>query len=227
MRIPTSLEELSLSFGYLWCNDTATANFDPALLAKSLRQHKDTLRVLDVDLGCAEVVGPYTGPDETLDEEPKDCDRYYYQLDLAASKDTLRGRDLEDDHATNTMGSLRDYTALTRLSISIEALLGTTYMFDRLEEEPEFRLVDALPPNLEYLCLYSYQEGKVPEVDDHVAELMRDMSERFPRLREVLGVDVMVPGVYPRQKDPDFAFRVCEEDLCERPEEVEPDWEEV
>lgn len=56
---------------------------------------------------------------------------------------------------------------------------------------------------------------------------MRVMSERFSRLGEVVGVDVMVPGVYTRQKDPDFAFRVCEKDLCERPEEVEPDWEEV
>ena len=108
-----------------------------------------------------------------------------------------------------TIGSLHDFTALKRLSIGIRFLMGPNVRHYvgpsawtepsgppfRLATMPPFRLVDALPPNLEYLCLRGYFRGENPDVDDHINELLEKKTDRFPHLKEVEGIDIPVPGL--------------------------------
>jgi len=200
IRIPIGLQELSLSFYRLNSSDRYMTLVDLAFLAKSLRQHKDTLRVLGLDLGSA-----FAEHVEELDEEmagaeledERLCDKYFH-LDKAISTGSLHPHHIEDSREYgNKIGSLRDYTTLTQLSISIRAILGE-FIFNSvtLRNPPAFRLVDALPPNLEYLCLYGYEKGKSAEMDSHVMELLEGKGERLPKLKEIVGVDETVPGTF-------------------------------
>lgn len=197
LRVPAGLEEISLSFGGLWMVDSPGAQIAPALLEKALRQHKNTLRVLDLDISSAEIMDYDGRPSFDPEYDPDYTADRYYKMDLAASEGPVYAHELEDGHETLALGSLRDYEALTHLSVSIE-LLTTRLVpgFRTRRDESEFRLVDALPANLEYLCLYAYEKGKDEEHDGHVEELMRRKAERLPKLREVVGVDELVPGVF-------------------------------
>lgn len=58
-----------------------------------------------------------------------------------------------------------------------------------------YRLIDALPPNLEFLRLYGYKKGEVDVIDGYVNELLEKKADRFPKLREIEGVDEFLPGV--------------------------------
>ena len=226
LRIPAGLEELFLSFGGLWMVDSPGAQIAPALLEKALRQHKGTLRVLDLDIGSAEIsdydgrpfVDPECDPDYTADR--------YYQMDLAAGEGPIYAHELEDGHDTLAVGSLRDYKALTHLSVSIELLTTSMLPQGRIgRHESEFRLVDALPANLEYLCLYAYEKGKDEKHDSHVEELMRTKSERLPRLREVVGVDKLVPGVFDKPEGWKDGGYIPEDALWNRPDDgLDGDW---
>ena len=225
LRIPAGLEELSLSFGGLWMVESPGAQIAPALLEKALRQHKSTLRVLDLDMGSAEIseydgrpfIDPECDPDYTASS--------YYQMDLAASEGPIYAHELEDGHETLALGSLRDYKALTHLSVSIELLTTSMPPTGTIGHgKSEFRLVDALPANLEYLCLYAYEKGKDETHDSHVEELMRRKSERLPRLREVVGVDELVPGVFDKPEGWEGG-RCSEESLWDRPDDgLDGDW---
>lgn len=84
-----------------------------------------------------------------------------------------------------------------------------------------YRLVDALPPNLEFLRLYGYKRGQFPNIDAHVTELLEKKDERFPRLKGIEGVDEFLPGV-PGQYGPE----PDEEDVWKRPK-GNLDWLEV
>lgn len=212
VRIPVALEELSLSLGGLMPEDKGLGpNLNPALLERALRQHKATLRVLDLDVGfgctvCRDEPYPHVddGDDELYGFDPEDkC----YKMDLAASGDAgpLLVREL-DDSTSFTIGSLRDYAALTRLSINVEVLVAgrdTAHPYRSMrppvQDEPVIRLIDMLPPNLEYLCLYNYKKGENDRWDSHVAELMEHKAERLPKLKEVVGVGETEPGVGPRK----------------------------
>lgn len=220
VRIPVALEELSLSFGGMWCVGSHGANVDPATLAKALRQHKETLRVLDLDMGSAYITDH--GARRTDDEQDFDTENEYYQMDLAASEGPLYAYELENDHETLAIGSLRDYTALTRMSISIELLTtsqtSAPHDLERVYKS-EFRLIDTLPPNLEYLCLYGYEKGTDLELDDHVAELIDNKSERLPKLKEIVGVDKLEPGILVSRANGRSYGSEPEETLWQRPDD--------
>ena len=224
VRIPAGLEELSLSFGGLWAVDGYGGNLEPATLGKALRQHKKTLRVLDLDMGSA-IISNFIGRWPEEDEEPGyyDTDNKYYQMDLAEGEMPLYADQLRDEHETFAIGSLTDYAALTRLSISIEAMTVRRFYYSpdtpQLIEKPEYRLINTLPPNLEYLCLYDYEKGKSPRVDGEVAELMENKSERFPKLKEIVGVDKPELGVFTDRPDAPRGRRCPEEMLWEWPED--------
>ena len=219
LRIPAGLEEISLSFGGLWKDDDPCAYIAPALLEKALRQHKPTLRMLDLDMGSA-AISDCDGRPVFDPEDPDFTANRYYQIDLAASEGPVYAHELEDNHETLALGSLRDYKALTHLSVSIDLLTTALLPGNSIGlDETEFRLVDALPANLEYLCLYAYEKGKDKENDSHVEELMRRKSERLPRLREVVGVDHLVPGVFTKPEGW-TSFRSHPEDaLWDRPDD--------
>lgn len=75
-----------------------------------------------------------------------------------------------------------------------------------------YRLIDALPANLEFLRLYGYQRGVNAMVDGHVTELLERKSEVLPNLREIEGVDECLPGV-PGTYD----VELDDEEVWERP----------
>lgn len=204
IRIPTALEDLRVSFGGLLYRDCSSLCVSPTLLGKAIRQHKPTLQSLELDLGCGGVyVYDYDEPNEyDLDEEgnleisvPSKCEKYH-ELDMANLKVPLLARDLAHDHKLNTVGSLKDFIKLTRLSISIEFLISGIVSGESLAETPECDLTDTLPPNLEYLCLYGYKKGFNKQLDRLIRDFMKDRATRLPTLREVVGVDQMEPGAY-------------------------------
>ena len=223
LRIPAHLEELSVSIGGLFHSDGGSPFVDVGLLARSLEQHVHTLRVLDLDLG--EAVGPWMQEESTEDWEDEDWedDAFekrineerlvdgYFKLDESVSQGPLYPRDVRslEDHGRMTM-AFRDYTALTHLSLNLEAILGPTGLWpvdkvvrDKLASHPALPLIDALPPSLEYLCLYGYEKGKIPEFDEQVGELMSKMGERLPKLVEVRGVDELERVIDPDSDEND------------------------
>ncbi|SPN99264.1 uncharacterized protein DNG_02301 [Cephalotrichum gorgonifer] len=211
IRLPIGLEEMSFSLGGLWHTKGGTPIILVGLVGRSLEQHKSTLRVLDMDLGEAIYVWMdhcSSGRDEDVRytgyEEEKGRYRNYvrdefFSIDNASSEGPLRPQDIEKpEHQDGRVIDLRHYTALTHLSINIEAIVGPTYEDyvdkhttprHKLIRQLPYRLVDALPTSLEYLCLYGYQKGKVVEIDEQVEELMEKKDERFPILQEIRGID--------------------------------------
>lgn len=111
--IPAALEELSVSFAYMWCADCTEPNVHPGLLSKALRQHRRTLCVPDLEWGCAHIVVQWAHEEcEDDADQPRDSGVYCYELDLTASEGPPRAYDLTDEHRSETIGSLRDPTAL-------------------------------------------------------------------------------------------------------------------
>ena len=171
----------------------------------SLVQHKHTLRVLDLDVGFASTYLPQNFSDDESDEDEYNvlgdldiCDEYYC-LDEAISEGPLRPEEIKDGQAYDgKIGSLRHYTSLTQVTISIRALFGDLELNSPvLAKPPSIRLIDMLPSNLEYLRLYGYEKGRIRELDDHVNELLGGESKRLPNLKEVDGVDNVELGVLP------------------------------
>ncbi|KAJ4257381.1 hypothetical protein NW762_008500 [Fusarium torreyae] len=191
IRAPKALEEFKIVIGGLWQMEPGRFNIRPQTLGKSLLQHKHTLRVLELDISDFDYSEVNSWEDDAL-KELEQRGKKYYQLDKASSSLTFWLKDVPDDRAYgSTIGSLYDFTALTHLSISLSALLGPSSEI----QKPPFRLLDALPPNLKYLCLFGYVKGKNKEVDDHIEELVQHKRDRFPSLVEIQGVDETVMGV--------------------------------
>ncbi len=92
-----------------------------------------------------------------------------------------------------TIGPLTRFTEMRHLGITVSALLGPKRLWEGSKERnfegPPFRLVDALPKGLESLHLYSYEKGDCDMYDGHVDELMAQMAEKLPLLKEIKGVE--------------------------------------
>lgn len=224
IRIPTGLEELSVSMGGLVHLEGGSPDANMGLFGRCLEQHKLTLKVLDLDLGEGLVPWMYMnsrGMDDPADQDEfEDEDEFYdppddiyFTLDEDISEGPLRAKHVgwREDH-DRTMMVLHDYTALTRLSINIEVILGPTeykhvdeVTTKQLARRPFRSLIDALPPSLEYLCLYGYIKGDIPELDEQVADFMARKSEHLPKLTEVRGVD-SVERVVELDRDEDNGY---------------------
>ncbi|PGG97510.1 hypothetical protein AJ79_09180 [Helicocarpus griseus UAMH5409] len=126
-----------------------------------------------------------------------------------------------------TIGSLHDFVALKRLSIGVRALFGPGD-----QDDPEivpFRLINSLPPNLEYLCIRGYVAGQNPSYTSQIEEFMEN-KDRWPAsLKEVCGIGECIDGL-PALKGPrndegtDGDEDSGDEDGEEEEEEVLP-WE--
>ncbi|OIW35506.1 hypothetical protein CONLIGDRAFT_61925 [Coniochaeta ligniaria NRRL 30616] len=218
IRIPKALEEFSLSTGGLSNADAGNAILFPKTLSKCLLEHRDSLRELDLDAAV-------TGPHGDMDEHGRDPDggeaewnadqmsQWYFVQDMEdsdSSESSLWAEDLPNtrEYTALSIGSMHDFRALTRLSIRIGLILGYDDISSYEPPVPSdsYRLVDALPPNLEFLRLYGYRKGEHAHIDAHVAELLEKKAERFPKLGEIEGVDEFLPGVagrYGRNPDDD------------------------
>ncbi|KAF6824038.1 F-box domain containing protein [Colletotrichum musicola] len=217
LRAPLNLEELVLSTGglWLWEGDISLASLKG--WHKSLLMQKDSLKVLDMDVGAG--IWPYArgegetgwegdadGPEGDEDEEwgwiledhAELRQDEYFAMDEALGGGPLYSHELPDTRPYGyTIGSFHDFPKLTHLSITLRAFMGPGITFDpsaNLTVKPPFRLFEALPPNLEYLCFYDYDKGVNADIDDHVREFMEKKGELFPSLREVVGVDEKVPA---------------------------------
>ncbi|KIL88794.1 hypothetical protein FAVG1_08043 [Fusarium avenaceum] len=210
IRAPKVLEELKISTGGLWALDPGMFDIPCKTIGKSLLQHRSTLRILDLDVSFDH--GEDRSREEFSDQFLSQSEEEYFKLDKESSEVPFWLDDIPDDRPYGlTIGSLHDFNALTHLSIGISALLGPSYE----TEEPPLRLIDALPPSLEYLCLYGYVKGENKNLDSHVEEFMQHKESRFPQLVEVQGVDKTVVGIANFYAGYD---RLDEEDLWKWPE---------
>ncbi|KAG9495552.1 hypothetical protein J7337_013801 [Fusarium musae] len=246
ISIPKALEEFKLSIGGLWTLDGADTSSEPFYIIRALYAHRHSLRVLDldVDVGAGanavdwDVDGNYEeGKDDGTDWEIKDQLDLYGRDRLVLDKKITTGHKMESGKEyTPTIGSLHDFPHLTHLSIGIMPLLGEylggfdKYGFKeppyRLEKPAPFRLVDMLPPSLEYLCLYGYTRGQNPVVDEHIDELLAKRADRLPNLKAVGGIYERVRDIKDALHDMALA-EVDEEELYVRGEGFESGWKKV
>ncbi|KAI1036029.1 hypothetical protein LB504_011405 [Fusarium proliferatum] len=246
ISIPKSLEEFKLSIGGLMTNDGADTHSEPFLIARALSAHRDSLRVLDIDVDVGTGADVLDG-DVDRNCEGEDDDRFDWeiqdQLDLYGRDRLALDREISTGHNmdsgkeyTATIGSLHDFRRLTHLSIGIMPLLGEYDGWQppfRIKEPPyrlmkpaPFRLVDMLPPSLEYLCLYGYVRGENPDVDEHIDELLAKRDDKLPKLKAVRGVDERVRDIKDILHDMAVA-EVDEDERCVRGEGFGSGWKKV
>lgn len=211
MLIPKQLEEFKLSLGGLWHPDGGEASVHPRVLGEALLEHRDTLRVLELDLEGGLAVEEFTPLYHDEDTDPYELEAQlelvgeYFRLEEAVS---VRGEGAGRGGTWgfgSTVGLLRGYTALRELGVSVRALLGLAkgsqdhvYGPAPRGKGPGMRLVDMLPEGLEVLRLFEYEKGRWPDHDEQVRELMESRGERFPGLTVVEGVE---ESLFMRSKD--------------------------
>ncbi|KAK3689705.1 hypothetical protein B0T22DRAFT_514364 [Podospora appendiculata] len=194
IRIPLRLDEFTLTDVGLRRLDGGSAMVHPKTLGKCLLAHKDTLRVLDLDLGSfstrleeedrrdLEEIKLWDGGEEERYAADKDV---YFDMDIQVSTTgggPLFPEDLPDTRTYGrTIGSFHDFSALRRLNISVNTFLGpcVSEVWDNKSvnywDQPPFRLIDALPPNLESLCFVREEKDmdhmyRRPEANLHWVE---------------------------------------------------------
>lgn len=229
LSIPKALEDFRFSIGGLWSTDGGLPLISAAELGRDLRLSRHTLRVLDLDLGIIRLGDDRWDEDDYDDKDEVEAALHQYELKRYGDEYMRMDMDISGEappdvdgpQGRSIVGSLHVFVAMTHLSINIGALMGPSeyqqegsqQQQQRLIRSPPFRLVDALPPNLEYLCLYGYVRGTNPDVDQHVDDLLARMAERLPKLKELRGVSEMEPSLgdlYDENMD--------EEELWRRPE---------
>lgn len=235
-----TLEELTLSRGGLKTRDTSIHFFFMRTLGKALLEYRTTLKKLDLNSQA------YRGEEETIEDsygdDPEDQklalehegnnDERWHKgeyLDVDTSSSAHSSLDHPDSREYGiTIGSLHDFEALTHLSINIVALLGKpeSERANPREDyvEPPFKLVDGLPPNLEYLRLYDYTKGAHKDIDDQVQQLLAVRQQRYPRLKVIEGVDQTVPGMLTQYPG---AIGWDDDKVHQRPERSDLGWKEA
>lgn len=202
MRLPKALEEFTHTTGGLFSRDGAKPYVKSMTIGEALRQHRNTLRKLTLSSEDITWPPPFALEDEDpsaniTSEEYKAIQKHYglryIQKDLDIQDQLLEADDSREQPPLNGIGSLRDFTLLTHLNISLEMLFGfglADYSGKccQLNPKPEKSLVELLPPNLEYLCIYDYIRGTVMDFDQNINELLACKGDKFPRLKSISGV---------------------------------------
>lgn len=236
IAISKDLEDVKLSIGGLWSQDGGSPLFALATIGERLSEHRSTLKRLDLDVdGNSEedtpedMYGDYW--EEELEGLQKLFEEFYGHDYLALDKEAAAPPSVSDASKRTygrTIGSLHDFEALTHLSIRLKGLLGPPFgerwshtRIPEHEQKPPFRLVDGLPPNLEYLCIYDYERGAHSDFDGYINELLAEKAERYPKLKEILGIDEFVPSL-----ESQFWDRK-EDSLYQRPERNDLGWKEA
>ncbi|KAF5664708.1 hypothetical protein FHETE_6979 [Fusarium heterosporum] len=233
---PKALQELKLSMGGLWHTDGGSPMVTASEIGKALAAHKDTLRVLDVDLDKA-----------IYKRDKRREEQYDYDTDEKNAMRPRRGQPVTNvdriasDKATSvslkyisedargygfTIGPFHDFPHLRHLSISILTFFGPWNEYVppfHLSTPAPFRLIDALPSSLEYLCIYGYTRGMSPDVDGHIDEFLAKKDEKLPKLTVVEGIKNCVPSLKDIYGSSD---KMKEEDLYQ-PQRMRTGWVEV
>jgi hypothetical protein len=214
IRVCKALEEFSFSIGGRCSLDGGFHIMSPKVLGKALLIQKHSLKVLDVDVDASIWGGRgyWEGEEYIMNEEDEtdeseieyieqtleyEREDKYFQMDEAESQGLglpLLVKDLPDTRSYGlTIGSMHDFTALTRLSIGVRLLLGPQVYKPSTGNATSlpapFRLADSLPPNLEYLCIRGYRPGMDSTWDEQIKDFMDNKTEMRPALKEVLGIE--------------------------------------
>jgi hypothetical protein len=190
ISIPKVLQEFKVSLGGLWAIDGSN-ELRVQYVREALTVHKNCLRVLDLNLGAEVSLYVSDSDSEQLDSEEereeledKEEEVRIQHLDYGLERLPLdKAISVRPDFETKrpqgaTIGSFHDFPHLKCLSVSMAVL----------PYQSPSRLIDGLPPSLEYLCLYGYTRGENSEVDENVDELMEKKGEKLPRLTVIEGV---------------------------------------
>ncbi|KAL3472053.1 hypothetical protein BJX99DRAFT_12492 [Aspergillus californicus] len=143
--------------------------------------HRDTLEVLDMDLESHIYPFGYYSSDATR------------QQGFNQDESQYGDNELEPDSPLRKLeGSLKDFSAMKKLSLSISVLM---YWAKGVNGDVSMKgtLVDNLPPRLEYLCVRGYKRGEFPDYDTHIDSLLESMRQGLIGLKEVYGVDQVIP----------------------------------
>lgn len=224
IRSSKDLEEVRISTGGKWARGYAMVF--PKTVGKALLRHKQTLRVLDLDFDYVIYDGAHSTrqleaedrPDEYDEDDMEPLIHEYTDLDIAIAERPLHTYELPNDRKYGaTIGSLRDFTGLTQLSIGIKMLLGDAHV-------PPFRLIHTLPPGLEELTLRGYRKGRNERHDFEVQELLKKMDELFPKLKSLKGITELVPNSeYPEDDESEYKWDRYWDSRVEKFEWVEAD----
>ncbi|KAK2808296.1 hypothetical protein FQN50_004855 [Emmonsiellopsis sp. PD_5] len=185
---PKALEEFQFSSGQLRRFDSNNSwKVNLKLLGKELLCHKSTLSVLDLDVDNVVLHG--------------DSPEHHSYGGGAGGFDRRFKRNRPDTRPYGqTIGSMHDFIALKRLSIGVKLLFGeprpnlTPSGWRSEQHRVPIRLITALPPNLEFLCIRGYVPGKIPHYMSQIKEFMGNRGMGPASLKEVHGVEECVEG---------------------------------
>lgn len=182
-----TLRELQFSNG----GRVADPGFDPQTVFKALCVHKQTLETLDINVNPTQLafLDQFRG---TADELEAVLEEF---MGPSAAQNPTERNFLQLIWEEN--GSLKDFTSMKRLSLGIQCLLcfvrGVWRNADGRSEAMLPMLPDCLPDSLEYLCIRGYQAGETVDHDIQVDALMDYFESGLSPLKEIEGVDEMIP----------------------------------
>ncbi|RDW86081.1 uncharacterized protein DSM5745_02723 [Aspergillus mulundensis] len=156
-----------------------TRHFNAATFLRCLLRHRHTLEVLDLDYDYQFRRKIHLSIEEFVWEPGIEGPRKPYSPSSRRKE----------------AGSLKDFTALTRLSIGVLSLFYFAQGLSRVPNPNIFKidLVKALPPNLQYLTIRGYKPGLNKWHDHKLADLARDFDVDHPSLLEVQGIETPIP----------------------------------
>lgn len=121
VRIPKALERFSLSTNGLQNQVGYISTLDPGFLARSLSEHKDSLEELDLDTSSGDPSDLAVLDSHEEDFLAEETAQWYFIADRKAGSECLplllEDLPVDREYPALAVGSLRDFEALTHLSI--------------------------------------------------------------------------------------------------------------
>ncbi|PGH16345.1 hypothetical protein AJ79_01887 [Helicocarpus griseus UAMH5409] len=188
---PKELEEFKFSSGQLEVSpDDYGYEYLPRFFGRSLLRHRSALKVLDLDVDNAVTID--SGADYDSDNF---CDWSKNSEDEDDEEDSGDGWEFDMRRYGHTIGSLHDFIALRRLSIGVCVLFGPLDEDDDEFVPVPFRLIDALPPNLEHLCIRGCVAGEYTSHTKQIGDFLVNKHRWPPSLKEICGLAECEPGL--------------------------------
>ncbi|EFW18126.1 conserved hypothetical protein [Coccidioides posadasii str. Silveira] len=154
---------------------------EPLQLKQALFDHKDTLRLLDLDL------------DSNVMDITRGVIRFGHKHELDECPQKLGSG--VPVYLPGIIASLKQLAALTHLHIGVQSLLGHPKILTDFPAPAEFKLASILPPNLQFLSIRGYRSGSCAFHISKVSELIETKKSCLPSLKEVWGLEDLKYGV--------------------------------
>ncbi|EER24668.1 F-box domain containing protein [Coccidioides posadasii C735 delta SOWgp] len=154
---------------------------EPLQLKQALFDHKDTLRLLDLDL------------DSNVMDITRGVIRFGHKHELDECLQKLGSG--VPVYLPGIIASLKQLAALTHLHIGVQSLLGHPKILTDFPAPAEFKLASILPPNLQFLSIRGYRSGSCAFHISKVSELIETKKSCLPSLKEVWGLEDLKYGV--------------------------------